>query len=156
MLNKNELLERLIKYDFSKRTIDDKVREHGFGNAMSIVQNLTEIVCSLGYMGPTDKMLLRKIYSFLSTCYSSINFDELSENIDEPAVLQLFKTRNLLVGLGFAVERFIDNCEISKKEEININKNTPGYEEIMYVTKDLIELDDHGNYRRRLIALSNS
>jgi len=155
MLNKKDLVARLKEYDFSKYpNYPDTTyeRAHGLKNMFTVISTYSTFMTLNGY----DEENISKIneaYGFIAGCYASIDFEELKENKDEPAVEFLFKNQNLIRNLGTYVTRFTTDCVISNKHKNKITPETPGYVDLQKTIEEITKLDHGGFYIKRIKEL---
>lgn len=146
MLDKRTLIDRLEKYD-----LQESETSPGFRNTLTNICYLKELIVT--DRREEDIENLQRNYSVLTDHYSRINFKELEDHKDEPAVKQLFKTRELLVALSFAIWGFTEADEKNKELGIANHHNMQGYREISYILDQITELDKNSHYRNRIKQL---
>ena len=89
----------------------------------------------------------------MSSCYASINFDELAKNNEEPAVVFLSNINTFISELGKAVNTFATECNRTRSREEEITDKTKGYREVLTVIQAIRIISEKDFYRNRIREL---
>lgn len=166
MLSQKDLVARLKQYEFSKLPDDVKdteacgreCRAHGIGNMLRT--NLEQTAMAIIEIGSYRLELVDVMYAgygFIRTCYDTIDFKELEDHKDEPAVNILFKMNELLPRLGRAIDTFATSCARTQYTKERITERTEGYQELIGILREIRNLDEEkglpGAYKKRVEKL---
>lgn len=141
-MDKATLIERLESYDMRETEASP-----GFRNTITNIYLLTQVISTGDYI-PKDVETLQTQYRLLADHYSAIDFKELEQHKEEPAVQQLFQTRRLIIGLGFTIWGFVEGRRDRKPEQ--------GYQEVIEALELITDLDRNSHYRNRVKLLKGS
>jgi len=92
-------------------------------------------------------------YGFMTAAYASVDFAELEDHKSEPAVVQLFETRELLPQLGKAIHEFGKEAIAAAYSETALTEEMSSYRTIQETLAKIRLLDKGNNYHMRLEAL---
>lgn len=153
-MDRKTLIEKLESYDMRETATSP-----GFRNTLTNIHLLTQIIYMDDYT-PKDVETLQTQYRLLADHYSAIDFSDLEPHKDEPAVLQLFETRRLIIGLGFAIWGLVDGVrkqhKVIRRNKIGNERPLEGYQETIAVLEMITDFDRNSHYRNRVRELRTS
>ncbi len=163
---KEDLVRILERYDFSRhKTINgeevDRGEGRGFGNNISYLDTNIKFAVMSGSQGnyknvETCLRTAEECYKNLERDYETIDFRGLEAYRRQEQVIDLmFETRDKLEALKPHLQTFTEYCRTAIKEESEITEDSPGYKEIIEITKIITNPNRSRIYRDRLIGLKS-